>query len=198
MLSPDLHRARLPRVRTLLAALLLGLLGASCASTGAHASRVTLRDYRSAQGQRDFELVDKESGDELEYYSTARRNAPRKYIEGDIMEALSEYLHSHGFAANGQEGAAPRRGDGQGRLRFAFEWETSEGVRHWPMGDPTGDAMNAEWKEFLGCQQMFLELYNSTSSYQAIQNASGKDIFEEERRRLIEERNSSKLSGGRS
>lgn len=182
-------------------ACLLGVSLTGCGSLGssdgkASAERITLRDYKSERQARDFELYDKGSGDELAYYSEARNQAPRKFIEPKMMTALFEFMSKNGFATYAQEGPAPRHMDPTGRLRYAFEWKTRDGVRHWPMGDSNiAPALAAERKDFRAAQQMFLELYNATSSYQAVQNASGRDLFDEEQSRLMDLR---KTQGRRS
>ncbi|MEX1025393.1 MAG: hypothetical protein WD226_09980 [Planctomycetota bacterium] len=172
--------------------MLVAAVQASCAASGPSAERITLREYRVDRAPLVFELVSKSSGDELEYFSTTRTDAPRKFVDDELMAALSDHLLKHGCSKYGQAGPAPKRGDAQGLLRSSFEWQAGAEVKHWPIAAPLRGVLPPglieERTQFKGCQQVFLELYNATAAYQAIENTRGNDLFEEEQRRLARER----------
>ena len=132
--------------------------------------RVTLRDYK---GGNVFELVSESHTNRVDYYSAARADASRKIQTDEVMEVLIEELEKQGFKSHRQEG----RGPSQGGAVISWGIEVEEGPRtdHWVVGK--GSAID-EIQAFSECRDAFLQLYNITASYQAIENPEGKQIFQ--------------------
>jgi hypothetical protein len=155
---------------------LLGLFSAGCSSAGSAPAgdaarlRVTLRDYK---GGRRFELVSESHTSRVDYYSEARGDAARKFQSDKVMALLVEELDKQGFDEHEQEGRAPSAG---GELiTWGLEVQTGDRTRHWIVG--RGSAFE-DLTDFGECREAFLQLYNVTDSYQAIENPGGKQIFE--------------------
>jgi len=162
---------------------LIGLVSlAGCASPSGSASRdgehrtcVTLRGY---QGDQLFELASESHTDRVEYYSKVRRRAARKVQSDEVMDALVEELDRGGFRRHAQDGPAPSRGGSL--LTWSLEIERGEHVEHWIVGQ---GSQAEERTRFNECMNTFVQLYNVTASYQAVENAEGPDLFEEARAR---------------
>jgi hypothetical protein len=158
----------------------LALLGpaAACASVGssspAAALLITLRDYKA--GQR-FELASESHTDRVRYYSDARIEAVRKVQTDEVMTAFLRELERQGLGQHARAGPAPEVGGEV--IRWGLEVEGHTGTLHWLVG--TGSSPE-DWRAFQGCRDMFLQLYNSTVSFQAVRNESGKRYFEEQAR----------------
>jgi hypothetical protein len=176
----------IPLSRRALATLLLLPFLAACASSGgggggrAQRLRVTLRDY--TQGAR-FELVSESHTDRVTYYSQARSDAARKVQTDEVMRALVREIDGKGFGNHSQEGPAPSQG---GRaLSRSIEVERDGAVEHWPIGN--GSQVD-ERQAFHVCVDEFLQLYNISASFQAVENPVGRDYFEESQQRALEAR----------
>ncbi len=164
--------------RSLLALLALVLGAVSCASGSSSrppapdglARRVTLYDY--AVG-RHFELVGESHTARVEYYSQKRSDAARKVQTDEVMAALLEKLGDEGFVRFAQAGRAPSQG-GQ-LITRALEVQSDDGVRHWAVGKGSNPE---ERIAFNACMSPFLELYNLSQSFQAIENSEGSEYFD--------------------
>ncbi len=168
-------RRSIPRLASALL-LLLGLGLASCSSTPSDGRtgdrlRITLRDY---QGGRNFELVSESHSDRIAYYSSVRDDANRKYQVDAVVAALLRELDKSGFDKYAQDGRAPSSAGGA--LTRAFEIQDNDRVRHWVIGDGSN---SDEKRRFIESMTTFVQLYNVTESFQAIQNENGERVFEE-------------------
>ena len=108
------------------------------------------------------------------YYSNVRNNAGRKFQVDAVMAALVSELNGTGFDRFAQNGRAPSSGSRV--ITRAIEIQTDEDVRHWVVGKGSADG---ERTDFYRCMTTFVELYNVTESYQAIQNETGTEVFRE-------------------
>lgn len=167
------------RLLALLVGPLLGALMAACAGPGARSKEpaavlVSLRNFKS--GER-FELASESHTDRVTYYSGARQDAARKIQSDEIMQAFLEELERQGYGAHARPGRAPAIGTSD-TIRWGLEVEGPAGELSWLVG---ANASPADWADFQRCRDVFLQLYNVTVSYQAVQNASGKEYFEEQR-----------------
>jgi len=178
--TPPSAMKRLPPV----AALLLGLAALGCSSAGSKSSDsagaavlVTLRNFRS--GER-FELASESHTDRLAYYSDARGEAQRKVQSDEIMSAFVDELERQGYADHAQAGRAPSL-EGSDVVRWGIEVEDGEQRTHWLVG--TSSPPN-DWNAFQKCRDTFLQLYNITVSFQAVQNKeAGKKYFDAQQTR---------------
>jgi hypothetical protein len=136
---------------------------------------VRLNDYRA--GTR-YELASESHTSPVEYYSDERSDAVRKVQTDEVMSVFSAELARQGFGAHAQTGPAPAVASG-GVIRWGLEVERPAGCEHWLVG-PGSSA--ADWRAFQECQQLFLDLYNLTVSYQTVENQSGEAFFGEEPR----------------
>ena len=141
---------------------------------------ITLRDYRA--GTR-LELASESHTDRVEYYSQSRRDAARKVQNDEVMQALVGELDRQGFDDHCQGGRAPEIAQGD-VIRWGLEVEQGGQEAHWLIGP--GSSQN-DWKEFQECRDTFLQIYNITVSYQALENPSGKSFFEAEKARAAAE-----------
>ena len=167
------------RLFVLLGYSLLGTLLTACAGPGARAEGpaavlVTLRNFKS--GER-FELASESHTDRVTYYSGARQDAARKVQSDEIMQAFLEELERQGYGAHARPGRAPAIGTSE-TIRWGLEVEGPAGELSWLVGT---NASPTDWADFQKCRDVFLQLYNVTVSYQTVQNASGKQYFEEQR-----------------
>lgn len=163
---------RVQRVLTCLIGALLSACASSGSASGSDALLVTLRDFKS--GKR-FELASESHTERVDYYSDARQDAARKVQSDEIMVAFAEELERQGLAGHAQPGRAPTSGAGD-RISWGLELEQGSTTRHWLIGK--GSAPD-DWQAFQRCRDTFLQLYNITVSFQAVQNESGKGFFEE-------------------
>jgi hypothetical protein len=172
-------RSRHPRVPSFLASLWAVLLLVACASTTKEPIRaellVTLHNYRG--GER-FELANEAHTNRVNYYSSARNDAARKVQTDEVMSAFLRELQRLGFEEHARVGRAPDAAQGD-VVRWGLEVASGEREVHWLVG--TGSALD-EWKAFEQCRDTFLQLYNSTVSYQTVQNESGKEFFDDRAR----------------
>lgn len=161
------------------ALLLGGCLLASCSSLGGHQGEpgvlIVLRDFRS--GER-FELASEAHTERVSYYSDKRADAARKVQENDIMAAFVAEIERRGFEQHAQPGRAPSVASSD-VIRWGLEIERGQNRSHWLVGV---QSPGADWKQFQECRDAFLELYNVTVSFQAVQNESGKQFFSEQAR----------------
>lgn len=134
---------------------------------------VSLCNYKS--GER-FELASESHTNRVDYYSSTRRDAVRKVQGDDIMSAFVEELGREGFEKHAQPGPAPKVSSGD-VIRWGIEVQDGEKSAHWLVG--TGSQAD-EWKTFQTCRDTFLQLYNVTVSYQAIENKDGKRYFDQQ------------------
>jgi len=166
-------------VQRLLSFLLCAAL-TGCASSGSATHEgsksllVTLHDFKS--GTR-FELASESHTDRVKYYSDARGDASRKVVSDEFMSALVGELERQGLGAHAQAGRAPSTAPG-GVISWGLEVEDGETSTHWLIGKGSAPA---DWKEFQYCRDMFLEMYNATTSFQAVKNPSGKQLFDDKK-----------------
>jgi len=163
-------------VRTLGAALLALPALAACSTPGdphmaTGATRVLLHDYLG--GQR-FELVSESHTDRVQYYSSPRTDATRKVQLDQVMDALIAELDDLGFSEYRKSGPAPSRGGSV--VTRGIEIQRPTGVEHWIVGSGSAPEERLEFNE---CLSTFMQLYNITQSYQAIENAGGAEVFDE-------------------
>lgn len=167
--------SRIQRHGCVLAFLAVALL-AACTSAGkARAGEhgpllVRLQDFRT--GER-FELASESHTDRVTYYSGERRDAARKVQSDEIMRAFVEELARQGYGAHARTGRAPSFGSTD-VIRWGLEVESETAQTHWLVG--TG-SQAADWQSFQKCRDTFLQLYNITVSYQAVENAGGRSYF---------------------
>jgi len=176
-MRPTIPAPSLSRRRALSLSLGLAVLVASCASTESKTGdrlRVTLYDH---MGGTSFELVSESHSDRIEYYSTVRSGASRKYQGDRTMAALIEALDDEGFAQYGKGGRAPSATGGV--ITRSLEIQRNARIDHWAVGE--GSAPESKIS-FHACTNTFLQLYNVTQAYQAIDNESGTGVFEKEGR----------------
>lgn len=162
----------------LLVTVLSAALAPACAGTGARSDApapvlVTLRNFKS--GER-FELASESHTDRVTYYSGARQDAVRKVQSDEIMQAFLEELEHQGFSAHARPGRTPSL-ETSDVIRWGLEVEGPTGELSWLIGS---NAAPKDWADFQKCRDVFLQLYNVTVSYQTVQNASGKQYFEEQ------------------
>ena len=154
----------------------------ACASSSAARSEVGGALLVSLQNLRTgecFELASESHTDRVTYYSDARKDAARKVQTDEIMSAFVSELDRQGFGKHARPGRAPTIGSGD-VIRWALEVESGSGQAHWLIG--TGSSPD-DWQAFQKCRDTFLQLYNITVSYQAVENAGGKNYFDEKARR---------------
>ena len=158
----------------------VGSLLAACAATSDPSGttgdrlRVTLNDY---VGGARFELVSESHTDRVAYYSNTRYDAARKIQLDIVMQELITELGRSGFGEFSREGRAPSRGGGV--VTRSFEIQSNDGVEHWVVGSGSAPEQRSS---FLQCTATFLELYNATQSFQAIENDAGTELFEAPKR----------------
>ena len=152
----------------------LGLL-AGCTATGgagggdASRIRITLQAYEHDQ---HFELASESHTDRVAYYSRLRQDAARKVARDEVMDALADELDDQGFADHSQEGRAPSRGGTL--ISWSFEIGRGERIDHWAIGN--GSDVD-ERLAFHECRNVFVQIYNLTTSFQAIENPDGGHLF---------------------
>ena len=134
---------------------------------------VALCNYKS--GER-FELASESNTKRVDYYSETRKDAVRKVQSDEIMSAFVDELAHEGFAQHAQAGPAPKLGSGD-VIRWGLEIQDGDQKTHWLVGSGT---QSNELKPFQECRDTFLQLYNITVSYQAVQNSSGKQYFDQQ------------------
>ena len=170
----------------LLPTLLPGLT--ACASPGSGGKGedgteliVTLHNYR---GGGQFELASESHTDRVAYYSSARSDAARKVQTDEVMNAFLRELQRLGLEQHARTGKAPQAPQGD-VIRWGLEVASGERHVHWLVG--TGSTPE-DWQAFERCRDTFLQLYNSTVSYQAVQNDSGGAFFDDQTRPASTER----------
>jgi hypothetical protein len=163
---------------------LLGLLCtfAACKSASGDSSAersevlVTLYNYKS--GAR-FELASESHTNRVDYYSGERDDAARKIQTDEVMSAFLRELDQSGLSSYAKTGKAPRSTQNE-VIRWGLEVAARNGREvHWLVG--TG-SNSEEWKQFDQCRDTFLQLYNSTVSYQSVRNQGGKNFFDDRAR----------------
>jgi hypothetical protein len=180
-------RLALVHLRCLLTPLGIALLGGACSSVSAGASasgaqrlRVTYLDF--VAGTR-LELVSESYADRVDFYSTSRRDASRKFLDDAGMSAFAEFLAEHGFERHAASGPGPARASGV--VTRKLELERAGESRHWLVGTGT---TSAEKQAFNECLAALVEVYSVTQSYQSVENATGRDFFDGSRGHPAEER----------
>lgn len=170
----------MPLIQCLACFLLGGFLGA-CATSGAARNEtgiallVALENLRT--GER-FELASESHTDRVTYYSDERKDAARKVQTDEIMSAFVGELGRQGFEEHARTGRAPAIGSGD-VIRWALEIESHSSQTHWLVGTSSPPA---DWQAFQRCRDTFLQLYNITVSYQAVENAGGRSYFDDKAR----------------
>lgn len=191
-------------LRTLISLLcLVSCLGATaCVSQGSGGpdrfsveegspGRVTLRDYRS---QNELTLVNEAHTDPLEAYTEKRSNASTKVTSNEVFRAMLEYFDDQGWSGFSRSGRAPLVGTGS--MRWALEVESPTGtVQHVAVSleTPKGTMEPA-----IECKLGFMQIFDITQQSQAIDNAGGGALFEQQQRELQQQmREQMKKSGQR-
>lgn len=167
-------RLQLPFLALLLA------VASACAGSGARSGDgdellVTLHNFKT--GER-FELASESHTDRVAYYSDERHDAARKVQTDEIMSAFVGELARQGMAEHAQPGRAPAAA-GSDVIRWGLEVEDGDERRHWLVG--TGSPAE-DWQAFQRCRDTFLQLYNITVSFQAVENPNGKQYFDDQAR----------------
>jgi hypothetical protein len=155
----------------------VGLFGSCAAPESATGDRlrITLFDYVS--GSR-FEVVSESHSDRIEYYSSVRHDASRKYQGDRIVDAMIDELVDMGFDDHANGGRAPSGGSNV--VTRAFEFQRGDRVDHRLVGEGS-DA--AEKQSFISCTTTFLQLYSVTQAFQAVDNEAGTTVFDKEKGR---------------
>ncbi len=168
------------RIQRLLVCLLLGGSLGACASSSAanEAGTALLVSLQNLKTGERFELASESHTDRVAYYSDARDDAARKVQTDEIMSAFLGELDRQGFGKHARPGPAPALGSGS-VIRWALEVEGASGQAHWLIG--TGSSPD-DWLVFQKCRDTFLQLYNITVSYQAVENAGGRSYFDDQAR----------------
>jgi len=172
---PERTRPARRLVLAALAGLALVLVPAGCASSarkpaaGGSPIRVTWRDYRTGNL---LELLSESHTSKVELYSEKRDSASVKVQEDRFMEGLLEFLELEHFAERAGAGRAPR--EGRELWTQSLEVERDGEVTHMAVGSrsPADDRL-----VFQRCVQGFIELYNATQAYQAVENPEGSYEF---------------------
>ncbi|HEX6882688.1 MAG TPA: hypothetical protein VF530_04860 [Planctomycetota bacterium] len=168
-------RSRRAGIVSCLGLLALGLFACAGPGGGDGAGTkvlVTLHNYRIAQR---FELASESHTDRVTYYSSARDDAARKVQTDEVMSAFLRELERLGLGTHARTGRAPSTATGD-VIRWGLEVSSGERQVHWLVG--TGSKAE-DWQAFERCRDTFLQLYNSTVSYQTVENQSGKQFFDE-------------------
>ncbi|HED65808.1 MAG TPA: hypothetical protein ENJ09_09665 [Planctomycetes bacterium] len=170
-----------PRRTALLAILaaVVSFLAGACASSGTSGPTsiaVILHDYR---GEQKLELDSETRTDRVQAYSQLRREASLKVQADEVMVALVREMERNGFDDYAQAGRAPSRGSAV--VTRALEVNIDGKTRHWVIGP--GSSVD-EKKSFLAAMGDFVQLYNLTQAFQAIENPEGTRLFESEARQL--------------
>ncbi len=164
-------------------ALVASLICCACSASGPRSdpssrnaddrTRIALRNYDADQR---FELVSESHTNRVEYYSQVRSDASRKIQSDEVMRALIEELQKQGFADFAQPGRAPSQGTEI--VSQSLEIERGGETEHWVVGK--GSAAE-ERERFRDCMLEFVQIYNLTASYQALENPDGSQIFPKNR-----------------
>jgi hypothetical protein len=150
--------------------------GQSPASEVANEVLVTLHNYKA---KTQFELASESHTSRVEYYSDEREDAARKIQTDEVMSAFLREIDKLGLGTFARTGKAPSTTNGD-VIRWGLEVASSGGREvHWLVG--TGSSAE-EWKKFDQCRDSFLQLYNSTVSYQSVHNQGGKSYFDDRAR----------------
>lgn len=155
--------------------LLAGLTAAACSSPAARRApgadrQVALHDYRN---RMRFRLLDDASHSRVEQYSQLRTDANTKVLTAEVMDALSDYLHSNGFDEFAVPGALPEQVT-QG-VAWGLELRDGAEVRS-VLGYPPG-LTNDQQQRVRALRVAFLETYNHTYSLQAVEVKPGETPF---------------------
>lgn len=187
-------------LRVLISLLCCGVL--ACVSPGSSspdrysaeeglAGRVTLRDYRS---MNELTLVNEAHTDPLEAYTEMRTTASTKVTSNEVFDAMLEYFDDQGWSSFSRNGRAPLIGAGS--MRWAIEVESPVGVyQHVAI---TLETPKSQMEPAVECKAGFIQIFNITQQSQAIENASGGALFEQQQRELQQQtRDQLKKSGQR-
>lgn len=131
--------------------------------------RVTLRNYDAAQL---FELVSESHTSRVEYYSQVREDAARKIQSDEVMDALLDELGAQGFEEFAHPGRAPTQKSEV--ISQSLEIEHGDTTEHWIVGKGSSPVERQRFRE---CMLAFVQIYNLTASYQALENPQGSQIF---------------------
>ncbi len=138
--------------------------------------RVTLLDYRTNQR---LTLLNEAHTDPLTLYTEKRSSPSTKVTSNEIFQAMLERFDEQGFQGKASSGYAPVTGDGS--VRAAIEVESGGVVRNLIV-DLQNSAQN--YAVLNECRAAFLQIYNITQQHQAVQNDSGKSLFDDQQREL--------------
>jgi hypothetical protein len=130
-----------------------------------HPVRVRYVAYLS---QQNLEIVNESHSDPHALYSEKRPlHAVQPKVQSDeVVEALVERLSELGGTRHMLPGAAPAAPPS--RAAQALELETEDGVRSWVVRESSPEP---ERKLFRDCVKDFVDLYNATVQYQAVDEA---------------------------
>lgn len=130
-----------------------------------HPVRVRYVAYLS---QQNLEIVNESHSDPHALYSQKRAlHAVQPKVQSDeVVEALLERFSELGVMKRVLPGAAPAAPPS--RAAQALEIETEAGVRSWVVRETSPEA---ERQQFRDCVKDFVDLYNATVQYQAVDEA---------------------------
>jgi hypothetical protein len=123
-------------------------------------------------------LVNEAHTDPVEAYTERRADASTKVTSNEVFAAMLGYFGEQGWSGLARSGFAPLSADG---VRWALEVETETGVQHLAF---TLDTPQDRMKAALECKQAFLEIFNLTQQSQAIDNGSGRALFDQQQQEL--------------
>lgn len=128
-------------------------------------------DYRS---KARFELVNHSHTAPLAQYSKKRPDPSRKVASDEWMTGLLAYFRENGWDKEVRDGAAPAGATGS--LLWSLELVGPEGTKH--IAEPT-NASDSQRKRLRIMWKAFLDTYNQTPGYQAVEIRDGKLPFKQ-------------------
>ena len=169
-------------MKSLIPALLACALATACSSTGGSGARsssvqeakgqpilLVFTDYRT--GAR-MELANESHTDRIKQYSEPRSDANRKVQSDDLMKGLVAYLDDQGFSKDATPGDPPYMTGGD--LRWTLQITRPFGESY------VAESQTSSTREKLRLRiysKAFLDTYNHTQAWQAVQIESGRMPF---------------------
>lgn len=128
-------------------------------------------DYRS---KARFELVNHSHTTPLAQYSKKRPDPSRKVASDEWMTGLLGYFRENGWDKEVRDGAAPAGANGS--LLWSLELVGPDGTTH--IAEPT-NATGSQRTRLRTLWKAFLDTYNQTPGYQAVEIRDGKLPFKQ-------------------
>jgi hypothetical protein len=138
--------------------------------------RVTYLDYRTSNR---LTLLNEAHTDPLTLYTEKRSSPSTKVTANEVFAAMLSHFDDKGFRDLASTGYAPVVGDGD--VRTAIEIETGGSVKHILVSLSNYASHGKSMGE---CRDAFLAVYNLTQQNQAVDNSTGKALFDEQEREL--------------